>query len=225
MPKQEKTYFQFPRKEMRAFLPDTYNKVLEVGCGAGNFRSNLTRPHEYWGIEQDTKAAQTADLALDKVVVGNYESVSEKLPEHYFDLIICNDVVEHMQHHITFLTEIKQKLCSGGCLVISIPNVRYLPNLAELLFKRDWRYREAGILDSTHLRFFTEKSLRRVLEETGWKITKMSGINRYGSHRIGHKLALSYLAQLCFGSDCAYMQFGASLTADQINTSTKPVHT
>lgn len=212
MPKQRPIYYQFQRQEMQQFLPTTYSKVLEIGCGEGNFRHNLSQQNEYWGIEQHSDAATKASNLLDKVIVGNYEQVANQLPEKYFDLIICNDVIEHMQHHQHFLLNIKQKLSNNGSLVISIPNVRYISNLAEILFKKDWRYREAGILDATHLRFFTKKSLIRTLEETGWQINKIVGINRYGSHRFGHKLLISYLAQILFGFDTAYMQFGANLT-------------
>lgn len=216
MTRESKPYYQFGRPEMQAFLPSSYEKVLEIGCGEGCFRHYLTKPIEYWGVEQQSEVAKRAAVHLDKVIVGSYALVSNQLPEHYFDLIICNDVIEHMENHVEFLHEVKQKLSSHGRLVISIPNVRYLPNLTELLFKKDWRYREAGILDSTHLRFFTEKSLRKTLEETGWKVNKMSGINRYGSHRLGHKLVISYLAQAIFGSDSVYMQFAADLSVAKV---------
>lgn len=211
MPSSKHPYYQFSRPEMKQFLPISYSKVLEVGCGEGNFRINLEGSHEYWGIEQSDTASAIAKSNLDKVLTGTYEKCAQELPNKYFDLIVCNDVIEHMEDHKGFLLNLKKKLSPSGSLVISIPNVRYIPNLMEFLFKKDWHYRDAGILDSTHLRFFTKKSLIRVLNETGWKIEKMKGINRYGSHRFGHKLALSYLSQIVFGPDSAYMQFGAKL--------------
>jgi len=200
-------YYQFARSEMLAFLPDHYSKALEVGCGAGNFIKSLNGGTESWGVEQDNAAAALAAQHMHKVLVGSYQSVSEQLPDGYFDLIICNDVIEHIEHYDKFLQEIKSKLSNNGALLISIPNVRFLPNLLELLLRKDWRYRDAGILDRTHLRFFTRKSLCRTLQELGWQITTIQGINRYGNRTFSPKRFLSYLGQALLGRDTAYMQF------------------
>lgn len=170
-------YYLGTRPELKPFLPDNYTKVLEIGCGEGNFIKNLTKQCEYWGIEPTEHAAAIAEQNLFSVLHGTYQDVHAKLPERYFDLIICNDVIEHMVDHDRFLEEIKQKLSPDGCLVGSIPNVRFIGNLIEVLFKRDWRYREDGILDRTHLRFFTEKSLKRTFEQHNYKIVKLQGIN------------------------------------------------
>lgn len=201
-------YYQFSRSEMLALLPDDYSKVLEVGCGAGNFIKSLKKSSESWGIEQNHDAAALAAKHMDQVFVGPYQSVSEKIPNNYFDLIICNDVIEHIEHYDSFLDDIKNKLSNNGALMISVPNVRFLPNLFELLVLKDWRYRNAGILDKTHLRFFTRKSLCRVLEELGWQIEIIQGINRYGNKPFGPKRIASYLGQLFLGADTAFMQFG-----------------
>ncbi|WP_170131933.1 class I SAM-dependent methyltransferase [Arenicella xantha] len=192
---------------MRQFLPTNYSKVLEIGCGEGNFRNNLEKQHEYWGVEQNQDAATKASVLLDKVSVGNYEDISNQLPKQYFDLIVCNDVLEHMENHIEFLLDLKSKLSPGGSLILSIPNVRYLSNINELLFSKDWRYRDAGVLDLTHLRFFTKKSLLRVMRQTGWKVDIIKGVNRYGSGGGGSRLVFSYIMQLIYGFDSAYLQY------------------
>ncbi len=170
-------YYFGIRPELRPFLPQQYNKVLEIGCGEGNFISNLTHKCEYWGIEPTHNAAESAKRKLFKVLQGTYDDVKAVLPEQYFDLIICNDVIEHMVDHDQFLEDIKQKLSPTGCLVGSIPNVRFIGNLIEILIKRDWRYRDDGILDRTHLRFFTGKSLKRTFEQHSYKVEKLQGIN------------------------------------------------
>jgi len=215
---QRDVYFQATRPEMKPFLPSSYERVLEIGCGEGNFRSNLDQPHEYWGVEQNARAAHQASKKLDSVLVGNYQQVEPDLPDHHFDLIICNDVIEHMEHHVAFMRNIKRKLANGGSLVISIPNARLLSNLNHILFAKDWHYSDAGILDRTHLRFFTKKSLVRLLEETDWHIESLKGVNRYGGRDGGPRLVLSYLAQFIYGSDCAYWQFAARVTDKQATT-------
>jgi len=192
---------------MSAFLPDDYSKVLEIGCGVGNFAHNLSRKNEYWGVEQDENSAQLAKRHIDHVLSGAYDIQRDQIPENYFDLIICNDVLEHIEHYGEFLEDLKCKLTKRGAIVMSVPNVRFLPNLFELMVMKDWRYREAGILDKTHLRFFTYKSLIRTLEHSGWSIDIIKGINRYGNKPFGPKRVVSYFGQIFFGSDTAYMQF------------------
>ena len=192
---------------MKKFVPANYQRVLEIGCGVGNFRQNLDLEHEYWGVEVDKEAAQLANKALDKVLTGTYQDTQHELPDHYFDLVVCNDVIEHIDQYEEFLQKIQSKLSENGCLVASIPNVRFLPNLFELLILKDWRYRDAGILDRTHLRFFTLKSLRRVMIHTGWEIEVIEGINRYGGRPWMPRRLLSYVGQLILGRDTAYLQF------------------
>ena len=68
-------YFEFTRNEMAAFLPKSYSKVLEIGCGIGKFSSCLNHSVEYWGIEKDKKSAQSATKRLDKVLTGYFEDV------------------------------------------------------------------------------------------------------------------------------------------------------
>jgi 2-polyprenyl-3-methyl-5-hydroxy-6-metoxy-1,4-benzoquinol methylase len=215
VPQQNNIYFQATRPEMKQFLPSKYQCVLEIGCGEGNFRSNLDLSHEYWGVEQDVRAASEAEKKLDTVLVGDYHQLQSELPDNYFDLIICNDVIEHMEHHVSFMLNIKKKLALGGSLIISIPNVRLLSNLNQILFARDWHYREAGILDQTHLRFFTKKSLTRLLKQTDWQIDMLKGVNRYGGRDGGPRLILSYLAQMIYGFDCAYWQFAARVSISE----------
>ena len=71
----------------------------------------------------------------------------------------------------------KELLTRDGVLVASIPNVRFFDNIWQLLFHKDWRYQDAGILDRTHLRFFTKKSVERMILEAGLDVVKLQGIN------------------------------------------------
>jgi len=205
--KQNNDYYGHTRSEMRVVVPGNYSSVLEIGCGQGEFKQSLKPGVEYWGIEPNKQSAKKASQALSNVLVGDFNSCEKGIHGKQFDLIICNDVIEHMDDYERFLVDIKKYLSPNGYLVASIPNVRYLDNLLHLLFQKDWHYREAGILDKTHLRFFTKKSLLRTLNELDWDVTLIKGINRYGSNRFGPRLVLSYLGQLLFGTDSAYMQY------------------
>jgi len=148
-------------------------------------------------------------------LVGSYINVADQLPNDYFDLVICNDVIEHMQDHAMFLEIIKKKIINGGCIVGSVPNVRYIYNVYNLLVKQDWKYEESGVLDSTHLRFFTEKSIKREMLEKEYIIDVFKGINpfQYSTNmlkKITKKILWGVLLLFTFGTfkDARYLQFG-----------------
>jgi 2-polyprenyl-3-methyl-5-hydroxy-6-metoxy-1,4-benzoquinol methylase len=172
---------------MSQFLPDVHARVLEVGCGTGGFYDHLRQPCEVWGVEPNPEAATAATQKMHRVLVGRYDALADQLPDRYFDMIVCNDVIEHMDDHDAFLEAIKKKLRPGGCIVGSIPNVRHITALFKLLITKDWKYSESGILDRTHLRFFTEKSLRRTLQEHGYVIEKFGGVGSIIANGISRK--------------------------------------
>jgi 2-polyprenyl-3-methyl-5-hydroxy-6-metoxy-1,4-benzoquinol methylase len=169
-------YYQGSRPEIARLLPQKYTKVLEIGCGEGGFAANLEEC-VVWGIEPVLKVAELAQQKLDKVLIGTYESVYNELPDEFFDVVVCNDVIEHMVDPDSFFESIKSKLQPNGCLIGSIPNVRYVWNLYDLLIKKDWEYINCGILDRTHLKFFTEKSLKRIFVKHNFTIEEFYGIN------------------------------------------------
>lgn len=215
-------YYKNTRDEIRSFLPQNYQTVLEIGCGEGNFSKILKPNCEIWGVELCEKASLKASLAFYKVITGRIQDVHTELPDIYFDLVVCNDVIEHVEDHDWLLETLKSKLKNKSYLVGSVPNVRYYNNLKRLLYNRDWSYTKDGILDSTHLRFFTELSLIKTLQNHSFLIEKISGINeinfkRYGRMWLIHKI-ISYIAIfLSFGaySDVKYMQFAFLAVKDE----------
>jgi 2-polyprenyl-3-methyl-5-hydroxy-6-metoxy-1,4-benzoquinol methylase len=180
-------YHGFARKELLAFLPKHYTRTLEIGCGEGQFTCQLN-PCEKWGIEPNPDAAEQAKKVFSHVCIGTFEQVATDVPDKAFDLVVINDVLEHMPDHDKFLLEIQKKMLPGGYLMGSVPNVRFYSVLKNLLCRRDWRYVDAGVLDRTHFRFFTQKSLRRSLEQAGFKIDVLKGINQMRYFRSFRKL-------------------------------------
>jgi 2-polyprenyl-3-methyl-5-hydroxy-6-metoxy-1,4-benzoquinol methylase len=194
-------------------IPAKRARVLEIGCGAGAFISSLTGCSETWGVEP-SDAADCAKSKLTNVLRGRFDEVKQDLPRQYFDVIICNDVVEHMPNHQGFLSEVRAYLAPGGMLVGSVPNVRFYDNLFRMLFEKDWRYGADGILDRTHLAFFTEKSLRRAIETAGLQTVSIRGLNHDhlvdGSRKSRNYLLLArLLGKLTLGyfSDIRYFQY------------------
>lgn len=171
-------YFKGYRTELRPFIPQNAKKILEIGCGEGGFRTNFGDDVEYWGVEPNSGVAFVSKEKFYKVLNGVYDDVENELPDHYFDLIVCNDVIEHMIDHDAFFEKIKNKMKPDGKMLMSIPNVRYITNLIKLLIKQDWEYKDFGILDRTHLRFFTKKSLKNTLNAHNYEIIQFQGVNK-----------------------------------------------
>jgi len=90
-------YYNGIRSEMLGYVPDHARRILEVGCGEGNFGAVLKRRGaEVWGVEYAPEEASAAEKKLDKVFAGDITELTDKLPDHYFDVIVCNDVLEHL---------------------------------------------------------------------------------------------------------------------------------
>ena len=204
-------YFAAPRDEVFKFVPPGSRRVLEVGCGSGAFRAHFASETEYWGIEPRESPANDAAKRLTKVLLGSFHDRLAELPEAYFDLVIINDVIEHMRDYREFLLAVQKVMAPGAVIVGSVPNVRLVSNLARLLIKRDWEYLDAGILDYTHLHFFTQKSLTRELKKAGFNIERLEGINALGSTEHGLpkflKTVASSAVSLLMGSDTRFVQF------------------
>lgn len=200
-------YFGFDRAEMTPFIPAGCQRVLEIGCGSGKFRQHFNDTIEYWGVELNTEAANEAAETLSRVINGDMESAFTQLPERYFDLIVCNDVIEHLPDTDEFLRKIKTVMATNAMLMGSIPNVRYFANLYEILVLKDWRYRDAGIMDRTHLRFFTEKSLHRTFIENNFDVDMFAGVSGVRPKQWYKQLLLKCI-ELVLGRDSRDAQFG-----------------
>lgn len=172
-------YYESMRGEMARFVPRRVKRILEFGCGSGFFSETLKKElgAECWGVEIDPGAAQVASEKLYRVIREDAGDSLGILPDRYFDCIVLNDVLEHLVDPFSLLENMKTKLRSGGVAVLSIPNVRFWNNLRAFAWRGEWDYKEAGILDSTHLRFFTYKSLVRMFPKLGYEVVNIEGIN------------------------------------------------
>lgn len=173
-------YYSNSRAEMIGFIPDTTEKLLDIGCGYGYFGLSVKKKFnniEIWGIEINQDAGLKAKENLDNVLINSIEKALDNLPDQYFNCIVFNDVLEHLVDPYEVLEKIKKKISPNGVILCSIPNVRHRSVLFQLLVKKDWKYSNDGVLDRTHLRFFTMKSITRMFQELNYKIIKIKGIN------------------------------------------------
>ena len=200
-----KGYYDNIRTEMLAFLPNDAKIVLDVGCGNGAFAEIIKGKNdaEVWGIELMETHGKEAQEKLDKVFIGKCEDFIESLPNEYFDVIYFNDVLEHLVDPYSVLTILKQKLSKNGVVISSLPNIRFYKSFMRVLIHKDWKYEDYGIMDRTHLRFFTKKSIKRMYEDLGFQVLSHVGINKSRSI----KPYLFYLLTLFTQLDMRYVQF------------------
>ncbi|MCQ2394487.1 MAG: class I SAM-dependent methyltransferase [Kiritimatiellae bacterium] len=201
-------YYEQVRPEIARLIVGRPKSILDVGCAGGFFKKNVKWDCDYHGVEPVAAAAREARANGVMVYEGFYQDVEAEIPARHFDLIVCNDVIEHVADPWELLESLKGKLAEGGTLIGSLPNVRYLLNLRDLLWRKDWRYLSAGVLDRTHLRFFTIKSARRLFEECGFEIEylKPSGPDR--TQKMKKVLAPLFWP---IGTDTLYMQMAFRL--------------
>jgi 2-polyprenyl-3-methyl-5-hydroxy-6-metoxy-1,4-benzoquinol methylase/glycosyltransferase involved in cell wall biosynthesis len=151
-------------------------KVLEVGCSVGYFGESLkSLGHYVWGIEPHEEAALEASKVLDRVYVGDVASFFVENPSELFDVIVFGDVLEHIADPVSVLKTCRNHLTYQGKIIASIPNVSHLAIRAMLLEGR-WNYSDLGILDRTHLRFFTRSSAIDLFSDSGYVVQKISSI-------------------------------------------------
>jgi len=170
-------YYENPRNDITGLIPADARRILDVGCGTGNLGAAIKGSRggsiEVVGIEIDPDAASKAKGKLDKVIEGNVETSGLPFPGGYFDVIIYGDVLEHLIDPWGTLKKHREFLKSKGLVIASIPNVAHY-RVIKMLKKKEWRYQDAGILDSTHIRFFTIKSISRMFVEAGFRIESVS---------------------------------------------------
>jgi 2-polyprenyl-3-methyl-5-hydroxy-6-metoxy-1,4-benzoquinol methylase len=187
--------YDFDRAELLPFLPDSPRALLDVGCGSGAFGRLLraVRPGmELWAVEPDPAAARAAADGFDEVLVGTFPETL--VPPGKFDVVVCADVLEHMVSPESALDAAAGTLAGGGVMVASIPNVRHWRAvLWPLLRHGTWTYSERGILDRTHLRFFTRRSACAFFAANGWRVESVHGINMIRRERLVSRLTARLL--------------------------------
>ena len=198
-------YYSSNRPEVAELVPENIKTILDIGCGMGFFLKSINERTrvETWGVEMMKELEIQATENVDHFIPGKIEDVVSSIPDHYFDCITMNDVLEHLVEPTEVLKLLKSKLSDTGIMVASIPNVRYISNLRRLLIQKDWKYCEIGILDSTHLRFFTQKSMKRMFEDAGYEVLYQKGLNKDRSL----KTTIFNLMTCCFFDDARYVRF------------------
>ena len=166
-----------PRDDILTLIPSGAKKILDVGCSVGALGEKIKGKYgaKVVGIELDKHMAKIAKEKLDRVIIGDVEEINlvDYLSPNYFDCIIFADILEHLKNPWDILKNTTTFLNNEGIIVASIPNIRHYTTIINLFFKGYWPYRERGIHDETHLRFFTLKNIREMFKKADLKIVRI----------------------------------------------------
>lgn len=166
------TYYLRARDDLIRLVPLSAKRILEIGCAAGMTGRALRERslEELVGVELLEEQAEKARPYYTRVLAGDVEQLQLPFEPDHFDCIIYGDVLEHLVDPWALLRKHRDLLRDDGAIVMSVPNIRHYRIVKKLLVHGAWEYTGDGILDKTHLRFFTLKSVRSMLEEAGFEI-------------------------------------------------------
>lgn len=156
-------------------LTGTDKRVIEFGCSTGYVSKVLKQRGCYVvGIEVDPEAAGRAREVCDRVVVGDLDDLDllSELGGETFDVGLFGEVLEHLKYPQRALIQTRQLLAPGGYVVVSVPNIAHA-SIRLALLKGEFDYEEMGILDDTHLKYYTRKSIVDLLEGCGFVVDQV----------------------------------------------------
>jgi 2-polyprenyl-3-methyl-5-hydroxy-6-metoxy-1,4-benzoquinol methylase len=161
-------YFEHIRKDIAPLLPPSAKLILDVGAGTGRTAAWLRARYpgsRAIALEGNPAVQEALARNVDQAFLVNLE---EALPDIGSpDLILCLDVLEHLTRPAEVLRRLTSSMAEGGTVIVSVPNIAHLSVSLPLLFKAQFEYQEAGILDRTHLRFFFRRSAVAMMNEAG----------------------------------------------------------
>jgi 2-polyprenyl-3-methyl-5-hydroxy-6-metoxy-1,4-benzoquinol methylase len=170
-----------PRPDVVEMVPVHARHVLDVGCSTGHMGEALrARGHHVTGVEQMPALAAEARTRLDRVVEADIEALTleERGLDTDFDCIVFADVLEHLHDPWAVVRWGERQLAPGGVIVVSVPNIRHAETFWTLAVRVWWPYKEVGIFDRTHLRFFARKNLPELFTGTDLAITEIRRVYR-----------------------------------------------
>ena len=167
-------YFSLEREIFKNAITGSGLVILDIGCGTGVLGKYFMSHQQckVYGIEINSEAYEIAKDNLVEVIRANVETLDLPYKSDMFDIVIMGDVLEHLVNPIGAISKLMRVLKPGGKILITVPNVRHWKVIFRLLCRDEWKYMPWGILDYTHLRFFTKSSIIGMMNENGFNVTK-----------------------------------------------------
>lgn len=173
--KADRSYYDRQRQWPARFELRAGTKVLDIGCGRGalgEFLKDRIKANVV-GIEIVEENYHLAKDRIDQAMLGDFEKMDVSDLKGSFDYIVFSDSLEHMIDSDLVIRKAKELLTPDGQILMAMPNVRNFRVTLPLLFNDEWRYTDEGLLDRTHMRFFTCKSITRLLHEHGLEVMNL----------------------------------------------------
>lgn len=168
---ERRSYYSHTRTELLEHIPRSARRLLDVGCGEGKTAAaaRLMYPGlEVSGLEFAEEVIPIAAMKLDRIIRADLNSVTElPVAPGYFDVMIFADVLEHLLDPERTLLNLLPYLATDGLIIVSVPNVKHWSVLAPLLASDRFEYTDAGLLDRTHVHFFTLHEAHSMLLRVG----------------------------------------------------------
>lgn len=171
--KKPANYFSGARKAFIDDLPiNPQARLLEIGCGNGDTSAYAIATGKCgWcaGVEICAEPANEARQRLNEVIVGDVEDLKLPFPDEYFDILIMSEVIEHLRDPWTTLIKLRNHMKPGSLVMAGSPNVAHFSVILMLLQGR-WEYTNVGIMDGTHLRWFTPSTYKKLFQDSGFEV-------------------------------------------------------
>lgn len=154
-------------------------RVLDFGCSTGEMAAALKeRGCRVTGIEIDPRAAERARASCERVIVADLDAIDlgSALQGERFDVALFGDVLEHLKHPGRLLVQARGLLAPGGFVVLSVPNITHA-SIRLMMLEGRFEYQDMGILDDTHLKYFTHRSIGDLLEASGYTVEVMDWVD------------------------------------------------
>lgn len=195
------SYYGSDRREILRYYPTRgFSHVLDIGCAEGRHGELLLSEgvaERVSGIENHPEAASIAERVLHHVHVGDAEEVLSTLPPESYDAAAALDILEHLPDPWKALADIRRLLQPDGWVIASIPNIRFVTVVLDLFFRGRFDYADSGILDRTHLRFFTRRSIDAMFGDAGFAHIRVIGLE-HPSRRWWVRMVTRVLGDLAF---------------------------
>ena len=204
-------YYHGVRIDLVSLAPDIRGRVLEIGCAEGATLEYLKTKFgcEVVGLDYCESALAKARSKGFEVYVCDLNTEPLPFKEREFDYILIGDVLEHLYDPWCVLTGVVKTMKDDGLILISIPNVKHYSLLKDLILKDRWEYCETGLLDVTHIRFFTFNGIMKLLTRSGLSLSTVK-------HNLVRSQLMRLLNILCFNKLHSFFVFHYLVVAQKI---------
>lgn len=192
--------------------------VLEIGCASGYLSEAMfQRGCIVEGVELDPELAESARHHCQRVITGNIEDVNtQERIRGTFQVILMADVIEHLQDPASVIAHLKEHLGPNGIFIITAPNIAFY-KVRQQILKGEFTYTDFGILDRTHLRFFTYYTFKEFLETCDLRILKyLISESRIPFERFIQKMRMSWVRE-------AFLKRRPNLVASHMTAVARPM--